>query len=90
VTTAPRLRQSVRALILDPQDHVLLVRSHWEPAPAMSPAELVAEHVHEIRWWSPEELARQDAVFAPRAMPSLIDRLGREGVPEAPLLFSGF
>jgi hypothetical protein len=56
----------------------------------MSPAELVAEHVHEIRWWSPEELARQDAVFAPRAMPSLIDRLGREGVPEAPLLFSGF
>lgn len=25
-----RLRQSVRALILDPQDHVLLVRFHWE------------------------------------------------------------
>ena len=124
-----RLRESVRALILDPDDHVLLVRFDWDgldveggfwanpgggvepgetrlaalqrelreeaglvidhlgpevwtktalfpmtewdgqvdhihlyrterflPAPGMSPAQLEAEHIHDISWWSPDEL----------------------------------
>ncbi|HEX6248201.1 MAG TPA: NUDIX domain-containing protein [Nocardioidaceae bacterium] len=157
-----RLRESVRALIIDPEDHVLLVRFHWEgfepagfwanpgggieagetrldairrelreetglvvdtlgpevwtktalfpmtqwdgqvdhihlyrterfePRPGMTPAQLAAEHVHEIRWWAPDELTDQAATFAPRSLPTLLDRLRREGVPAAPLELEGF
>lgn len=158
-----RLREGVRALILDPDDHVLLVRFHWEglefadgfwanpgggvepgetrfdaiqrelreetglivdalgpeiwtktavfpmtdwdgqvdhihlyrterfdASPAMSRAQLVAENIQEVRWWSPEELAGHHVTFAPRSMPALLDRLRREGVPEVPIDLSGF
>lgn len=158
-----RLRQSVRALILDPQEHVLLVRFHWEgldmvdgfwaspgggiepgetrldairrelreetglvvdtlgpevwtktavfpmaewdgqvdhihlyrtrrfdPSPAMTPAQLAAENVREIRWWSPADLATPDVTFSPRALPELMDRLRRGGVPGTPLSLDGF
>jgi len=140
-----KLRSGVRALVLDPDDHVLLVRFHWAgmedpdgfwanpgggiepgetrlaalrremleetglvvddlgpevwtktahfpiaghdgqvdhihllrtprfaPVPALSPAQLAAEHVHELRWWSPNELRTPGVVFAPRALPDLL------------------
>lgn len=158
-----RLRQGVRALILDPDDHALLVRFWWEgledaegfwanpgggieegetrlealqrelieetglvvdtlgpevwtktalfpmthwdgqvdhihlcrterfdPVPAMSPEELAVEHIHEIRWWAPEELAESASTFAPRALPGLLRRLRRDGVPAVPLALDGF
>jgi 8-oxo-dGTP diphosphatase len=158
-----RLRHSVRALILDPEDHVLLVRFHWDgldiadgfwanpgggiepgetrlhamrrelyeetglavealgpevwtktavfpmtqwdgqvdhihlyrterfdPAPAMSPAQLAAENLRAIRWWSPKELTTPDVTFSPRSLPALLSRLRDEGVPAHPIELDGF
>jgi len=158
-----RLRESVRALILDPADHVLLVRFQWagvepaegfwanpgggvepgesrlealrrelleetglvvdtlgpevwtktalfpmtdwegqvdhvhvcrtprfEPAPELSPEQLRAENVREVRWWSPEELAMPGPTFAPRSMPELLAVLRSEGPPDRPVEISGF
>lgn len=72
-------------------DHIHLVRTdRFEPAPELSPAELAAEHVQEIRWWSPAELASSAETFAPRDLPALLDRLRREGLPESPIELTGF
>jgi 8-oxo-dGTP diphosphatase len=161
--SAVRLRESVRALILDDEDHVLLVRFWWDgvepadgfwanpgggiepgesrldalqrelreetglvvdalgpevwtktalfpisrwdgqvdhihlfrterfaPTPVMSREELTAEGLHQIRWWSPDELSEVGATFAPRGLPSLLDRLRTDGVPATPIKISGF
>lgn len=158
-----KLRRSVRALIIDPHDSVLLVRFHWEglespdgfwanpggeieagetrldaiqrelreeigmnvdhlgpevwtktalfpmshwdgqvdhihmyrterfePSPELAPAQLEAEGLHEIRWWSLADLTAGEATFAPRALPDLMSRLRLEGVPSAPIELRGF
>jgi ADP-ribose pyrophosphatase YjhB (NUDIX family) len=153
---APRLRQAVRALVLDPDERVLLVRFEfptatvwalpgggieagedaraairrelaeeaglheaalgpeiwhrrhvvpfpsgaWDgqeeriflvrtpaftPAPALSDAELRAEHVTAIRWWTRAELAATAAELRPTRLPALLDALLREGPPLTPL-----
>lgn len=72
-------------------DHVHLHRTeHFDPTPELSPAQLAAEHIHEIRWWSPEELTSAQVTFSPRSMPDLMDRLRHEGVPDAPIVMTGF
>lgn len=72
-------------------DHVHLCRTEaFDPDPDLTPEQLAAEHVHEIRWWSAEELARTDATFAPRSMPSLVRSLVRDGVPSSPVSLQGF
>lgn len=107
----------MRALIIDSDDHVLLVRFHWagfenpdgfwanpgggvetgesrletlQPRPRLSPSQLAAEGIREIRWWAPDELATSDAVFAPRSLPSLLADLTSEGPPSSPLQLRGF
>ena len=65
--------------------HLVRVRA-FEPAPALTWEQLRAERLHEIRWWDPAELAADDTVlFAPRALPSLLAHLLREGPPDAPI-----
>lgn len=72
-------------------DHIHLYRSdHFEPAPQMSTAELAAEHIHDIRWWSPEELNNSHATFAPRSLPTLLHQLRQEGIPATPIELIGF
>ena len=72
-------------------DHIHLYRTErFQPAPAMSPAQLEAEHVHDIAWWSPDELAMEGVTFAPRSLPRLLAQLHRDGVPATPLELSGF
>jgi hypothetical protein len=56
----------------------------------MSPSQLQAEHVHDIAWWSPDELTADGVTFAPRSLPRLLEQLHREGVPAAPIELSGF
>jgi 8-oxo-dGTP pyrophosphatase MutT (NUDIX family) len=72
-------------------DHIHLFRTpRFEPAPAMSPDELMAESVHEVRWWSVGELGQAGAAFAPRMLPDLLSDLLRRGVPESPVEIEGF
>lgn len=72
-------------------DHIHLVQvPRVEPVPALSPEELRAEHVHEVRWWSPAELAASDATFAPRDLPRLYREVTTCGIPEAPVALTGF
>ena len=67
------------------RDHVHLVRCEaMEPAPAMSWADLNAEHVMELRWWTLGELATASTRFAPDQLPRLVHTILREGIPDAP------
>ena len=64
------------------RDHVYLVRTGpFEPAPHLSWEQLNAERVHELRWWSRDQLATDDALFAPRRLPALIADVLTAGPP---------
>jgi len=68
------------------RDHVYLVRTGpFEPVPHLSWEQLNAERVHELRWWSPDQLATEDALFAPRRLPALITDVLTAGPPPEPL-----
>ena len=72
-------------------DHVHLHRvAHFAPSPELSPEELAAEHVHELRWWPLDTLLRSDAVFSPRGLRTLLPDLldGRAGA--LPQILHGF
>ena len=57
----------------------------FDPAPRLSRAQLQAELVFGMRWWTLEELAVSDAVFAPRRLPALLLGLLRDGPPSEPV-----
>lgn len=149
-----RIRDAVRAVVLDPDDRILLVRfefAHWagwatpgggvspgesddaalrrelteetglaafelgppvwtrlhllelgewdgqveryyllrvpafDPVPALTWAELNAEYVTAVRWWTQAELEATVAEFAPRRLPELVRELIRHGPPAEPL-----
>jgi 8-oxo-dGTP diphosphatase len=106
-TLARELREELGLEVVEPLADCLWVRTHvfpmgeWDgqteryyllrtPAfviqPALSPEELRAEGVGEVRWWTPEELeAATDVLFAPRRLPSLLRQLLRDGPPPEPL-----
>jgi 8-oxo-dGTP pyrophosphatase MutT (NUDIX family) len=71
------------------RDHVYLVRTpSFTPAPTLTWEQLLAERVHELRWWTVGELAaagRDGVVFAPRLLPELVAALVRDGPPDAPV-----
>lgn len=62
------------------------VPARFEPSPALSVAELRAEHLHGLRWWRPcELLAATHTVFAPRSLPHLVTDLLTHGPPPTPV-----
>jgi 8-oxo-dGTP pyrophosphatase MutT (NUDIX family) len=71
------------------RDHVYLVRAPvFTPAPALTWEELLAERLHELRWWTASELDAAGAdgvVFAPQRLPDLVTALLRDGAPGAPI-----
>jgi hypothetical protein len=57
----------------------------FEPPPLDRP-ELVQEEVLECRWWTQEDLrSAGGTTFAPRTLPSLLERLLAEGPPPEPI-----
>lgn len=70
------------------RDHVYLVRTDdFEPTPQLTWAQLNAERVHELRWWTRAELAADagSVRFAPGRLPQLLDELLSAGPPPTPL-----
>jgi ADP-ribose pyrophosphatase YjhB (NUDIX family) len=57
----------------------------FEPRPQHSWAELSAEGVTAIRWWTLAELEATDAVFAPSRLPLLLRELILHGPPAEPI-----
>jgi 8-oxo-dGTP pyrophosphatase MutT (NUDIX family) len=72
-------------------DHIHLLRvEHFAPEPRLTPDQLVAENVHEVRWWTLDELTASDATFAPRALPALLENLLSTTIPDEPVALTGF
>jgi 8-oxo-dGTP pyrophosphatase MutT (NUDIX family) len=58
----------------------------FEIQPALTPEELRAEGVVELRWWTLAELdAATGLTFAPRRLPTLLRELLRDGPPSEPI-----
>ena len=53
----------------------------FDPRPVLSEAQLRAEYVAGLRWWTVDELAAADGVFAPLRLPQLVTALVAEGPP---------
>ncbi|QXC62554.1 NUDIX domain-containing protein [Aquihabitans sp. G128] len=68
-------------------DDIHLVRvKAFEPAGQLTEAELAAENVAAIRWWTAAELLAAEGLrFAPRELPALFGDLLRHGPPAEPL-----
>ena len=61
--------------------HLVRVDHEFEPTPALTWEQLRAEYLHEIRWWTPEELRRSPSRFAPVDLAALVDDLIDNGPP---------
>lgn len=60
--------------------------SSFSPRGSMSDAELAAENVSGVRWWTLAELASYagNDLFSPRALPALLPELLAGGTPAVP------
>ncbi len=78
------------------RDQIHLVRTdRFDPDPAIGWAQMRAERVHEMRWWTFDEITSQGARhaagehgivgFAPVALPSLLADFVDRGVPASPV-----
>jgi 8-oxo-dGTP diphosphatase len=69
------------------RDEVYLVRCDaFEPTPMMTWDQLRSEGLHEIRWWTLNELeiAMATTLFAPRELVSVVTSIVRTGPPSEP------
>ena len=72
------------------RERIHLVRTEaFEPVPQLSWEQMNAEFVHELRWWTVDEIAASDAVFVPTGLHSLVTTLLREGPPADSVDVSG-
>ncbi len=53
----------------------------FEARPQLSWEEMNAEFVHELRWWTLEEIAASDAHFVPNDLHTLVVTVLRDGPP---------
>jgi ADP-ribose pyrophosphatase YjhB (NUDIX family) len=64
---------------------VLVRAPAFESAPHLTPEQLVQEGVHEVRWWTLDELATSGATFAPTRIVRFLRQLLEEGPSPAPI-----
>lgn len=71
------------------REHIHLVRAPaFEPAPALSWEVLHAEHLHEVRWWTIDEIEQSTddpRRFAPRGLAVHLRTLLTDGPPNPPV-----
>ncbi|HZR96163.1 MAG TPA: NUDIX domain-containing protein [Gaiellaceae bacterium] len=63
--------------------HYLVRVRHFDPRPSFTADELIAEGVHEARWFTPEEL--ESVVTGPRRLAQLVRELVANGPPPEPI-----
>lgn len=61
--------------------HLVTIDHEFPPEPSLSWDELRTEFLHEIRWWTPDELRASDAHFVPFDLAALVDDLIEIGPP---------
>lgn len=68
------------------REKIHLVRCDaFEPQPRLSWEQLNAEFVHELRWWTLDEIAASDVTFVPKHLHALLGALLRDGPPIDPV-----
>jgi 8-oxo-dGTP diphosphatase len=69
------------------RDEIYLIRTeHFEANPGIGWEQMRAERVHEMKWWSYDEImAGPDIGFAPAALPELLRSLVNDGIPALPI-----
>ena len=68
------------------RERIHLVRTAtFEPIPEWSRADLAAEGIGAMRWWTLPELASSRELFAPRRLPQLCRELIERGAPAEPI-----
>jgi 8-oxo-dGTP pyrophosphatase MutT (NUDIX family) len=71
---------------IDQREQFVLVRTPpFEPKPEIGRNGLLAEDVHELRWWTLAELEASDAVVYPTRLAYFLRRLVEEGPPDEPI-----
>jgi 8-oxo-dGTP pyrophosphatase MutT (NUDIX family) len=71
---------------IDQREQFVLVRTlPFEPRPEIGSNGLLAEDVHELRWWTLAELEASDAVVYPTRLAYFLRRLLEQGPPEDPI-----
>jgi ADP-ribose pyrophosphatase YjhB (NUDIX family) len=71
---------------LDQREHIFLVRTpRFEPRPALGREGLAAEDVHELRWWTLDELEASNALFYPTRLAYFVRELLEAGAPSEPI-----
>lgn len=63
------------------ESYYLVHTASFDPRPALTTAQLRAENVAGLAWWTVDELAAADGVFAPRRLPELVATLVAAGPP---------
>jgi 8-oxo-dGTP pyrophosphatase MutT (NUDIX family) len=67
-------------------ERIYLVRAcAFEPSPQLSWAELRADGMTDVRWWTLSELEAAETRFAPRRLPLLLRELILHGPPAEPV-----
>ncbi|MEX0846298.1 MAG: NUDIX domain-containing protein [Ilumatobacteraceae bacterium] len=71
------------------RERIHLVRTdRFEPTPALGPAELEAEYVFELRWWTLDDITGSggtDLIFVPAALGALARDIATHGAPASPV-----
>ena len=67
------------------QIHLVEVDEEFEPQPELGWDRLRAEYLHEIRWWTCDELASSDVRFAPLDLAHLVADIVESGPPATPI-----
>ncbi len=68
------------------RETIFLVRTErFDPEPKLTSSALREEYVTGVRWWRRDEVSAGDVVFAPRALPELLQSLLRDGPPPEPV-----
>jgi G:T/U-mismatch repair DNA glycosylase/ADP-ribose pyrophosphatase YjhB (NUDIX family) len=84
-TRTPRWRTTTGGWGCQREQIFLIQTARFDLRPQLAAEQLREEYVTDVRWWSRDELASSDVVFAPRALQELLRSLPVDGAAPEPL-----